>query len=235
MKSYRYNKSIPKTIYICNKTLDKSEQSTNLWKTLNPDYNIQVYDDSMCKDFLLNIYGKLYLDIFNYLIDGPIKADFWRICILYKYGGVYSDIDIVPLVPISSFLDPSIQLLTCSSYYPKDMYNPHLIISTANNIILKRCIDVYINKFNNKMAYSYWDWSIVKVFNDVVLLNNYYKDEGIYVLKNSNMKVQIIKEQSNENKYDFYNVYNKVIILKNRSKLWNYKIHSFILDDGLPF
>jgi hypothetical protein len=85
------------------------------------------------------------------------------------------------------------------------------------------------------MAYSYWDWSIVKVFNDVVLLNNYYKDEGIYVLKNSNMKVQIIKEQSNENKYDFYNVYNKVIILKNRSKLWNYKIHSFILDDGLPF
>ena len=79
----------PKTIYFCYKTLDRMEENSNKWKYLNPKYKIELYDDTMCEAFLLNEYGQLYSDIFQFLKDGPIKADFWRVCILYKYGGIW--------------------------------------------------------------------------------------------------------------------------------------------------
>jgi len=83
----------PKVIYFCNKTLDKMEQYANNWKKLNPDYEIKLYDNKLCREFLVESYGEYYGEIFDFLKDGPIKADFWRACILYKNGGVYSDIN----------------------------------------------------------------------------------------------------------------------------------------------
>ena len=80
-----FGESIPNTIYFCNKTLDKMELYANNWKKLNPEYEIKLYDDKMCREFLLNEYSQLHLDIFNFLEDGEIKADFWRVCILNKY------------------------------------------------------------------------------------------------------------------------------------------------------
>ena len=104
-KNIEENIVYPKVIYFCNKILsEKDIVSANNWKKLNPDYEIKLYDDEMIKKFLLEEYGELYENIFNYLKDGPIKADFWRICILYKNGGIYSDIDIMPLIPLSSFI-----------------------------------------------------------------------------------------------------------------------------------
>ena len=87
---------IPKIIYMCHKVLDKIEIYSKNWKNLNPEYEIKLYDDELCKKFLLDEYSQLHLDIFNFLKDGPIKADFWRICILNKYGGLYIDADIEP-------------------------------------------------------------------------------------------------------------------------------------------
>jgi mannosyltransferase OCH1-like enzyme len=107
----------PKVIYFCNKTITKKDiESSNNWKKLNPEYEIKLYDDEMIRSFLLEEYGELHVNIFDYLQDGPIKADFWRICILYKNGGVYSDIDNLPLIPLSEFIETDINFVTCSSF-----------------------------------------------------------------------------------------------------------------------
>ena len=113
----------PKTIYLCYKTLEHTEKYINNWKKLNPEYEVKMYDNIMCQQFLMKEYGPVHADIFEYLKDGPIKADFWRICILYKYGGVYSDIDNEPLKPISSFLEEDVDFVTCSSYWEKMKFN----------------------------------------------------------------------------------------------------------------
>jgi hypothetical protein len=155
------------------------------WKVLNPDYEIQLYDNSMCEKFLLEEYGELYKDIFIFIKDGPIKADFWRICILYKYGGIYSDIDNEPLMPMSSFLDPTVDFMTCSSYWTYN-FNPNFIGSNKNNSILKKCIEWYINKYTNeKEAYDYWGWSIMAALSDTLYLKNYQKKDGIYEVDNN--------------------------------------------------
>ena len=106
----------------------------------NADYNFILYDDDDCRNFLKEKYGQEHVNLFNFLRDGAIKADFWRICILYMYGGVYVDVDIRPHVPIKDFMEYGTTFLTCGSI-SENKVNPHLIITHPGNIILKKCID----------------------------------------------------------------------------------------------
>jgi mannosyltransferase OCH1-like enzyme len=123
------NDCIPKIIYFCNKKIRNSDiRSANNWKILNSEYEIKLYDDEMIQSFLLEEFGDLFVNIFNYLQDGPIKADFWRICILYQNGGIYSDIDNMPLVSLSEFIENDVDFVTCTSYVNYN-FNPNFIIS----------------------------------------------------------------------------------------------------------
>ena len=198
------------------------------WKKINIEYDIKLYDDNMCVNFLLDEYGELYKDIFDFLKDGPIKADFWRLCILYKYGGVYSDIDNEPLIPIRNFLEPDIDFATCTSYWDemKMNFNPNFIVSTKNNIILKNAIDWYILNYKNNKPYDYWGWSIMRAFTETLHLDNYSKKDGVYYLEN--MKLQIIKECPGKHHYDAHNIYNNMRVFNNRYTSWDCESHMFI-------
>jgi len=220
-----------KTIYFCNKTIDPSTiKSASKWKDLNPDYNIVIYDNTMCEDFLLKEYSELYKNIFLFIKDGPIKADFWRLCVLYKYGGIYSDIDNVPLVPLKEIIEDNIDLVTCSSYWVESgfSFNPNFIVAKKNNPILKKCIYWYVYKYVHKLNYSYWQWSIMCCFTNVLKLQNYNKDDGVYIDIENNLRVQIIKECSGDHHYDAHNIYNNIRVFNNRSLNWDANSHSFI-------
>jgi mannosyltransferase OCH1-like enzyme len=215
----------PKVIYFCNRIItEKDRESSNNWKKLNPEYEIKLYDDEMIRSFLLEEYGELHKDIFDYLQAGPIKADFWRICILYKKGGIYSDIDIMPLVKLSDFIEKNVDFVTCSSYW-RFNYNPNFIVSDKDNIILKKCIDWYVNKYIKKNVYDYWDWSIMNSLTQNLHLENYRKNWGVYSF--DNMKIQILKENHGRNHYDAHVMYNNVRVFNNRQPAWNYYLHKF--------
>ena len=117
---------IPKIIYICHKNINCLSMTHNKWKTLNPTYQIFLFDDSLCEHFLLNEYSELHYNIFKFIPDGPIKSDFWRLCILYKYGGIYVDSDIHPLIPLDNYLIPTSDFVTCITQKNKS-FNPHFI------------------------------------------------------------------------------------------------------------
>jgi mannosyltransferase OCH1-like enzyme len=217
----------PKIIYLCNKKINEKDIiASSKWKMLNPEYEIRLYDDELIKLFLEREYGELYKNIFNFLKDGPIKSDFWRICILYKYGGVYSDIDNIPFIKLSDFIENDIDFVTCSSYWDKFKYNPNFIISSKNNIILKNCINWYIHKYMNNHIYNYWDWSIMNAFSQLLHLNNYNKKWGIY--KVHDMNIQIIEEIQGKEHYDDHNIYNNKRVFNNRSEHWDFNLHTFI-------
>jgi mannosyltransferase OCH1-like enzyme len=63
----------------------------NLQK-INPEFKYQLFDDNDCLDFIHDNYDTDVLNAYNMLIPGAFKADLWRYCILYKYGGIYLDI-----------------------------------------------------------------------------------------------------------------------------------------------
>ena len=94
--------NIPKIIHICDKNLKHIEAvSAPKWKALNPGFEIICYDDNRCIDFFKNHFPQ-GVDIFKYIESGPIKADFWRCCVLNIHGGFYVDADMEPLESIES-------------------------------------------------------------------------------------------------------------------------------------
>ena len=66
--------------------------ATDLLKSQNPEFIHYLYDDEMCRNFIKNNFSINILYAFDTLIPGAYKSDLWRLCILYKYGGIYLDI-----------------------------------------------------------------------------------------------------------------------------------------------
>jgi hypothetical protein len=98
---------IPKKIYQSWKTKEldpKMSQLVDETKKLNPEYEYELYDNKDCADFIFKHFGQSYLNAFDVLIPGAFKCDFWRYCILYIQGGVYMDIDMVPLIPFREII-----------------------------------------------------------------------------------------------------------------------------------
>lgn len=87
---------------------------------------------------------------------------------------------------------------------------------------LKKCIDWYLN---NKLRYSYWDWSIMEVFN-LLKLKKYNKQDNIY-LSEEGLNVQVILECSGNNHHDAHNIYKGVRVFNNRYINWNAGTHQF--------
>jgi mannosyltransferase OCH1-like enzyme len=218
---------MPKVIYMCHKSLKNIKEYSLNWKILNPDYEIELYDDEKCESFLLHEYSKLHRDIFKFIPHGPIKADFWRVCIIYKYGGLYIDADIEPLVPLNEYIDNDDEFVTCiSCNFNKDReefkLNPHFILAEKNNPILKTCIDSYVFLFlNEKHMYSYWRWSICRIMN---IYNIQEKKSQILYIRTADkiFKAKFIDELNYEDCE-----YNGKIVFHNRYKNYSCADHDF--------
>jgi GR25 family glycosyltransferase involved in LPS biosynthesis len=216
--------NFPKVIYICDKTFEFIEKYSQNWKRLNPEYEVVLFDNKACEEFLETEFSPLHLEIFRYIPDGPIKADFWRLCILYKNGGVYTDADNEPLIPLRDFIE-DVDFVTCSSYWDKTDYkfNPNFIVTKAGDKILEDSINLYIHWYKTKKPYNYWDWSIMQVFTEILKINN---KEGIYNVNDK--KIQIIREVKGKNHHDDHNIYKGIRVFNNRYKNYDADTHSFL-------
>lgn len=217
---------------MCHKSLESIQIYSENWKRLNPEYEIRLYDDVLCKDFLLNEYSQLHLDIFNFIPDGPIKADFWRACIINKYGGLYVDADIKPLIPLKHYIESDDDFVTCISqncdFQKKEFQlNPHFIMCNKNNSILQTCIDKYIELYKTKReSYSYWRWSICNIIYIEGIKerrSHIYKDENGFKYKFLYETTPNTCEYNNEivlnNRYDTYIGHNFIKSVPKREKL----------------
>lgn len=203
-----------KIIHITYKNIEKLEHVKNEWIRLNPNYLVKLYDDAMCIEFINQHFDKKYTEIFNYITDGPIKCDFFRCCVIYICGGIYVDADIKPLIPLNEYIEDDVDFATCISYnFKKDSigfkYNPHFIVSKKNNVFLYKTLKKYENLFDTKQPYSYWKWSICRLFiidehDDIT--NEILNDKNIII--HNNKKYQFLIETLVKDKieYNFKNI-----------------------------
>jgi len=219
---------IPKDIYICHKNMEDLKHYSLKWVELNPDMNIHLYDNELCVKFLSENFPPVYTDIFNFIKDGPIKSDFWRLCILYVYGGCYVDADIEPFVPLSSYVTFDEYFVTCLSCFDNS-YNPHFIMCEKHNKIIGKCIGEYIKFYTYKFPYSYGNWSIVHIMNRILnfKINNNKSGEFNVLGK----KMRFLKEQQYGPDGRQYCNYMGHIVLSNRYQ--NYKDHRFMTEEEI--
>jgi mannosyltransferase OCH1-like enzyme len=102
------NKNFPKIIFRTHREMVVSssmyEYCHKKWIDLNPDYSMVWYTNKDCDRFMLKMgdrINKAYLK----LKPGAFKADLWRACILYKYGGIYVDSYATPEVGLEEMLE----------------------------------------------------------------------------------------------------------------------------------
>ena len=220
---------IPKRIYICHKNIECLRMTYHKWKTLNPNYEIYLFDDSVCEQFLLTEYSELHYNVFKFIPDGPIKSDFWRLCVLYKYGGIYVDADINPLIPLDNYLIPTSDFVTCITKGNRN-FNPHFIASKKTEYILHLCINEYIDMYNSKRhLYDYWKWSIVHIFNKYLSpLRNIRVSTVLFKSK----KFQFFLETTNPHLrspslHDYYCVFNNLKLFNSRYINYHPNEHQF--------
>lgn len=185
---------IPKNFFLCYKTKNIPSNILTDIARLNPGWSIELYDDLMCGKFILEHFDKVLAELFSNIKDGPIKADLFRICILYIKGGVYTDIDNIFLQPLDTILAEGVTLATGSSYVPHSL-NPAFLASVKGNPILLQCIETYKNIIIN-LPYSYWDYSIVNCMTYV--LQNYIDIENkseVIDLPHCNQRIQLFSER----------------------------------------
>lgn len=71
----------------------------------NDDFELEYYSDEDSRKFIENNYDHRVLSAYDKLKPGSYKADLFRYCILYKRGGVYSDLSQTIVLPIKEMID----------------------------------------------------------------------------------------------------------------------------------
>lgn len=205
---------------MCHKELKDIEVYSQNWKSLNPEWEIKLYDNELCEKFLLEEYSQLHCDIFKFIPDGPIKSDFWRVCIINKFGGLYIDADIEPLLPLSDYIEDDDDFVTCISMFfvgtrKEWKFNSHFLLSSKNNEILQECINTYIGFYTNQVKYEYWEWSICKM-----MYIDFVKNNFSHVHHENGIKYKFLREFSQQ-QCEFHG---KIVF---NNKYANYIKHNF--------
>ena len=104
---------IPKVIYktgpILNQTIKKINDDL---EKQNPGWKVKFYDDKACINFFKNdfqnnnpFFKRNVIIGYNKLVPPAYKADLWRLCVIYQYGGVYIDATSHFYLPIDKIFD----------------------------------------------------------------------------------------------------------------------------------
>jgi hypothetical protein len=138
---------------------------TETWSTKNPNYAYFLYDDNECDGFIKKHFSTNIHTAYRRLIPGAFKADLWRYCVLYIYGGVYVDIDTICFENIDLFLNEDIEFMTPNDLNNNIKIGTHnlfnaFIASIPKHPILLECINrVVFNIENNILPYSNLDFA----------------------------------------------------------------------------
>lgn len=117
-------------------------------KNQNPEFEYHLYDDHDCLEFIKNHFPLPVVNAYKSLIPGAYKADLWRYCVLYIYGGVYIDIKF-KCAPGFKFIELTDKEHFCRDFKKRkrSIYNG-VMISKPKNPILMKAINKVVHNVN---------------------------------------------------------------------------------------
>ena len=192
------------------------------WIELNPEYNLILFDKNDCVEFLKKNFKEDVLKAFNMLKPYSYKCDLIRFCLLYIYGGIYSDIRLTLLQPLKTIIKNNIDFISPNDLIINKNKTPLLtsfIGAIPKHPFLKKTIDNVVNNVLNKYygntpldptGPTVFGLSVNEVINNGNIINEPFI-EGLYTY--NNYKYEILNFVENENKKFFIKQNNNDIIL----------------------
>jgi inositol phosphorylceramide mannosyltransferase catalytic subunit len=144
---------IPKYIWQTWKTkyLDPHiQQRVQYMLSMNPDYEYHLLDDNDLDNFVYYEYEESpeIIECYERLNIIVAKVDFWRYLALYKYGGVYVDMDSTISKPLDDLIRPEDNAIISAEGNP-GYFVQWALIFNAGHPILKRAIDQVVYNVKN--------------------------------------------------------------------------------------
>jgi mannosyltransferase OCH1-like enzyme len=196
---------IPKKIFQTwevkeNEMTEEMQKIVNTWKQFNPNYKYHFYDKNDRELFIKNNFSKQIYEAYCRIIPGAYKADLWRYCVLYKYGGIYVDIDTICMNSIDKFLFYQLEFVGLVDFNSNILEGNHnlangFIASIPNSKILENCINIIVYQVeNNIIPHSRLNFSgpgvlgrALNVYLNLPEYNSFIDKEGLqnnlYLLK----------------------------------------------------
>jgi mannosyltransferase OCH1-like enzyme len=202
---------IPKVIYQTWKTknlpLTCIDVKNNIQK-LNPEYKILLYDDQDIDNFIKSNFDEYTYNSYLQLNIGASKADFWRYCILYKYGGIYLDIDSNIRRPLNELIQEDDQCIITREESGGHFVQWFMIFEKNHPILLdtiNKCCKNIRNKTTNDIIYLTGPGAFTESINQIMkpLYNKNIKN--LYFEEDTNLNF-ILNRKSNSIKCRFYGV-----------------------------
>jgi mannosyltransferase OCH1-like enzyme len=119
-------------------------------KSINPEYTHMIYDDYEIDEFVNDVYPGEISKAYNKLNIVVAKVDFWRYLILYKFGGIYLDMDST----ITESLDKLISLDSDAIISPEGNPNKYCqwcLIFNKNHPILEKTIQYVVENIEKNL------------------------------------------------------------------------------------
>jgi len=144
------NNSIPNILWQCWKTKHIPEpvkSSVDSWSKSNPGLQKKFMDDDQCSSFILEHFGPAVHKDYIALPQNIMRADFWRIAVVYVHGGYYADLDVECNVPVEQLVhSTSVNSVFTVEY---DNIANFFFGATAGHPILKTTLDQMIKNAKN--------------------------------------------------------------------------------------
>jgi len=171
------------------------KKAVNSIKETNHEFEHFLFDDDDCYTFIKNNYSKYILDAFEKLIPGAYKADLWRYCVLYFYGGIYIDIK------FSHKNNFKFINLIDKEYFVNDLefsgfgvYNGLIIVKQRNEKLLKCINEIVINTQNNYYGETFLHITGPKLF-DTFFTDEEKKELSLTLSVPKDLQLQSIKDK----------------------------------------
>jgi mannosyltransferase OCH1-like enzyme len=122
------------------------------WFRLNNNIEMLWFNNYDCDKFMKTQNKRIY-NAYKILIPGAFKADLFRLCILYKYGGVYADSQTKPFISIKKMINLAQNcsfISVLDSKFSGGGIHNGFIISKPQHPFLKKCIENILNNVKNK-------------------------------------------------------------------------------------
>jgi len=204
-----------------------------------PEYKIEYYDDDRCREFLNENFPPEILESYDNIIPGAYKADLFRYCLLYKKGGIYTDLPLNFGVPISSLIDhEKNDLVLVNDMAHPTIPDPGIQISfmaaIPNHPVYKKAIEMAVETIKNK-EYGIDELDVMgpKFFKRVVdITNTKYRVDLIQhnnfflkSIKNNKLSVQTRISPLSEDIH---------IVYKHKAEEHNIKLPKYFAYNSIP-
>lgn len=142
---------IPKVIIQTMTNTDKLPaamlEASSSWKKQNPSYEHILFSGDDRIEFIKNFYDKEMLTIYSSLSHNSFKADLFRMCYLYKKGGIYVDIDFACNKSVDTIIKEDRDIVAGIA---NNQINMGMLITAPESPIFKHILETGTRRFFEK-------------------------------------------------------------------------------------